>query len=48
MKRIKEIKREINAIKEKLFNSPTEEQGQLFTYWLGYLRALEWTQQKEK
>ena len=48
MKTKKQIEAKIKKVKKKLFDSPVQEETQLFTYWLGYLRALEWTQQKEK
>ena len=40
MKSKKQIKNKIKEIKDKLFDSP--EEVCLFSYWLGYLRALEW------
>ena len=47
MKSQKHLKAKIKEIKEKLKPSSPEE-GQLFTYWLGYLRGLEWAQQQKK
>lgn len=35
-----QLKSKIKEIKDKLFDS--SEEGHLFSYWLGYLRALEW------
>ncbi len=40
MKTKKQIEAKIKKVKKKLFDSP-EEEGQLFTQWLEYLRALE-------
>jgi len=42
MKSSKAIKEKIEEIKDKIFKSPAQEEGVLFSYWLGYLRALEW------
>jgi predicted nucleic acid-binding Zn-ribbon protein len=46
MKSKKQIKAKIKEIREKMKTS-SEEQSAIFTYWLGYLRALEWIQQQK-
>jgi len=46
MRKDKAIKKEINKIRKKLRSSPAE-QGAVFSYWVGYLRALEWTMNQE-
>jgi len=40
------IEKKIKEVKKKLGESPVE-MGQMFSYWLGYCRALEWLLQKE-
>jgi len=44
MKTKKQIQKKIKETKEKMINS----EGGMFTYWLAYQRALEWTLMKDK
>ena len=44
MKTKKQIQKKIKEANEKMINS----EGGMFTYWLAYQRALEWTLIKDK
>ena len=41
------VEEKTKEVKEKLYNSPVE-LGQSFSYWLGFLRGLEWVQENQE